>query len=177
MLQASGPFSVSGVALFGATLSLSDKQDLNMRIWLSIAAVFGFVAFFIWSSDRVTLQGERTIYTVTCEAGAWAGEHCNGKLAAADRFRFRALITHGEVVFWTAGSSSPSSKLTGCTIQSGREWVCGPSADAARAITLQMKEGSPVRGGAVATVPFHAVDKWRWYLLHWGLPAGSDADA
>jgi hypothetical protein len=62
--------------------------------------VFLLLVFFIWSSDRVTLQGERTIYTVNCVNGTWDGHRCNGLLTTGPRFRYRALKAHGEVLFW-----------------------------------------------------------------------------
>ena len=54
---------------------------------LLILVVFGVL---IWLSDRVTLQGERTVFTVKCEHGAWQGSHCTGKLVPGERYAFRA---------------------------------------------------------------------------------------
>jgi hypothetical protein len=62
-----------------------------MRTWLFVIATLAVLAAMAWASDTVTLQGERTIYTVECRQGGWQGQHCSGRLAAGDRFRFRAL--------------------------------------------------------------------------------------
>jgi hypothetical protein len=97
-------------------------------------------------------------------------------MVAAERFRFRALRTPKEVVFWTVGASAPSGKFTDCVIQDGRNWSCRPNADAGRTITLQMLHGAPARDHSPLTRDFHAVAKWKWLLLKWGLPAGTEAD-
>jgi len=49
--------------------------------------VFVLVAlgFAAWASDFVTMQGERTVYTVDCTNGAWQGDHCSGQVAAGTR--------------------------------------------------------------------------------------------
>jgi len=120
----------------------------------------------------VTMQGERTIYTVDCVRGAWEGDHCNGTLAAGARYRFRALKPHGEVIFWTVGSSEPSGKFNDCTIQDGRNWACKVCADTSRSITLEMAHGKPVVTAAAPTRPFRAVSKWRWLLLQRGYTSG-----
>lgn len=147
-----------------------------MRIWLIVLAVLTAVAAMLWASDSITLEGERTIHTVDCMGGTWQGAWCSGSLAAADRFRFRALKPHREVVFWTVGGSEPSGKFDDCDIVGGRNWVCRPNADARRTITLQMKQGEAVADATGRARPFHAIAKWRWYLLRAGLPVGSEAD-
>ena len=43
------------------------------------------------------MQGERTIYTVECQAGSWNGDRCSGQLVAGPRYRYRALPPHSEV--------------------------------------------------------------------------------
>jgi hypothetical protein len=130
--------------------------------------VFLLLVFFIWSSDRVTLQGERTIYTVNCVNGTWDGHRCNGLLTTGPRFRYRALKAHGEVLFWVLGAQEPSSKLTGCTIQDGRNWTCPASNDAPKSLTLGIAHGEPLRNPAWPTVPFHSVSKVIWLLLDVG---------
>jgi hypothetical protein len=147
-----------------------------MRLWLFVLAALMLVGSVAWLSDRVTLQGERTIYTVDCHDGAWQELHCTGRLVAAERFRFRALKPHREVVFWTVGATEPSGKLTDCDIEDGRNWVCRPTADATRTITLKMSNGVPVRDSIGLVKPYHAIAKWRWLILHWGVPIGSSAD-
>jgi hypothetical protein len=152
-------------------------RGIAARIWsLAMAALAAF-AVLVWANDTVTLQGERTIYTVSCEGGAWHGEHCTGKLAAAARYRFRALKPHAEVLFWTVGASAPSGKFDACTIVDGRNWICKPCADASRTITLQMAHGYAVPNPNGPTKPFHAVQKWRWWLIRWGIAMGSDAES
>jgi hypothetical protein len=131
---------------------------------------FAMLTAAIWSTDAVTLQGERTIYTVDCDQGKWASSTCTGKPLAGLRYRYRALKPHGEVVFWIVGSSDPSGKLVDCTIQDGRSWSCPiNNADAGKSITLALKHGSPVSSSAWPTRPFHAVSKVDWYLLKIGI--------
>ena len=42
--------------------------------------VFVSLGAFIWASDRITLEGERTVYTVGCEQGVWIGLRCTGSV-------------------------------------------------------------------------------------------------
>jgi len=118
-----------------------------------------------WATDFITADGESTVYTVECNRGVWQGKRCTGKLVAAERYRFRALKPHGEVLFWIVGSSEPSGKFTQCAIRGGRNWACKANADASRTITLEMSHGHPVVNPAANTRPFHAVSKLRWALL------------
>ena len=143
-----------------------------VRVWGFVIAVIAALGFAAWASDFVTMQGERTIYTVDCRDGAWTGNRCAGKLVAGPRYRYRALAPHKEVIFWTVGSDEPSGKFGECAIQDGRNWVCQANGDAARSITLQMVEGLPIAGPG--TKPFRAVSKWRWMLLKRGWSAKSD---
>ncbi len=147
-----------------------------MRLWPIALAALAVVAAIVWLSDNVTRQGERTIYTVDCSDGAWQDLQCTGRLVAAGRYRFRALKPHREVVFWTVGATEPSGKFTDCDIEDGRNWVCKPTADAMRTITLQMSKGVPVRDSSGRVKSYHAVAKWRWLLLQWGIPVGTNAD-
>lgn len=147
-----------------------------MRLWPIAPVAIAAVVLVVWASDKVTLQGERTIYTVDCSGGVWQGQDCSGRLVSADRYRFRALRPHREVVFWTVGVAEPSGKFTDCDITDGRNWICKPSADALRTITLQMSAGVPIADASARTRPFHAVAKWRWFLLQWGVSSGNSAD-
>jgi len=134
-----------------------DQMDPNKRFklrWLAIPAVL-FFAFFLWTTDRITLQGERTIYTVDCQNGTWDGNRCSGKLTAGSRLRYRALKARGEVLFWVLGSQEPSAKLTGCAIQDGRNWTCPASPEASKSLTLAFSGGEPVRDPVWPTRPFH----------------------
>ena len=83
-------------------------------------------------SNAATAHGPATI-----APAAWS---------AGQRYRYRALTHHSEVIFWTVGTNEPSGKFGECTIQDGRNWVCKPNGDAARSITLQMVEGVPIAG-------------------------------
>ena len=145
-----------------------------VRVWGFVIAILAVLGFAGWASDFITMQGERTIYTVECHDGAWAGDRCAGSLMVGQRYRYRALTHHSEVIFWTVGTSEPSGKFGDCAIQDGRNWVCKPNADAARSITLQMVDGAPLAGPASVTRPFRAVSKWRWLLLQRGWAAHGD---
>jgi len=135
------------------------------RVWAFVVLVLAVLVFSAWASDFITMQGERTIYTVDCRDGTWAQDHCSGKLVAGKRYRYRALKPHNEVIFWTVGSADRSGKFDDCVIQDGRTWACKPGNDAARSITLSMSDGAAVPGPPSITLPFRAVSKWRWLLL------------
>ena len=147
-----------------------------LRIWLTLIAVLTAMCMAAWATDFVTLQGERTIYSVTCEGGAWQGKVCSGKLVPAERYRFRSLRAHEEVLFWVVGASGPSHKYSGCKVKDGRNWSCPPAPDAVQTITREMKQGEPVADAATPTRAYHAVPKWRWLLLQCGVPLGQAAD-
>ncbi|MEO5844734.1 MAG: hypothetical protein ABIQ33_07820 [Caldimonas sp.] len=145
-----------------------------VRVWAFVFLVLAALGFAAWASDFVTMQGERTVYTVDCADGAWQGDGCSGRVVAGTRYRYRALKPHGEVIFWTVGTAEPSGKFSECTIQDGRNWLCKVCADATRSITLQMAQGVPVAAVSTVTRPFRAVSKWRWLLLKRGFTAGHD---
>ncbi|MBB3178044.1 hypothetical protein [Variovorax sp. Sphag1AA] len=158
--------------------SMPQVQTANTKIWAWLFAIAGLLvaAGLVWASDWITMQNERTIYTVDCAGGAWQGRRCNGRLKAGDRYRFRALRARGEVLFWVVGSGEPSGKLAPCAITSGRNWTCKTGPDAAHSITLQMSMGRAVISSDGATKSIHAVPKWRWYLLRWGIAVGHSAE-
>ncbi len=145
-----------------------------VRVWVIVAATFAALCFAAWASDFVTMQGERTVYTVDCVGGAWQGDRCAGRLSAGVRYRYRALKPHGEVIFWTVGTKEPSGKFDDCQIQDGRNWVCKICPDAARSITLRMAKGAPVSESPAVTRPFRSVSKWRWLLLERGFTMDRD---
>jgi hypothetical protein len=148
-----------------------------MRLRSILVFLVAAAALVIWMGDSITWEGERVVYTVSCQDGVWQQEHCTGRLAAAERVKFRALKSHHEVLFWTVGDDqAPSGKLINCQIASGRNWSCPPSTDAARSITLRMSSGQAAHEGSGLTRGFHAVTKPRWYLLRLGLPLGSNAE-
>jgi hypothetical protein len=145
-----------------------------VRVWGFVISILAVLCFAAWASDFITMQGERTIYTVECQNGEWAADRCTGTLLAGHRYRYRALPPHSEVIFWTVGTNEPSGKFGDCTIKDGRNWICKANGDAPRSITLQMAEGTPVAGPATVTRPFRAVSKWRWLLLQRGWAAHGD---
>jgi hypothetical protein len=149
-------------------------RKLSASAWFLGVALL--MALWMWMSDFVTIQGERTIYTAECRGGAWRGLSCTGTLVAANRYRFRALPPHNEVLFWTAGSSEPSGRFSNCVIRDGRNWSCPPNAEAQRTIALSIARGEAVHDATGRTQPFHAIGKWRWLLLRWGIPTGNAAD-
>jgi hypothetical protein len=148
----------------------------RLSLFVPVLVVAVLISVLAWAGDYVTLQGERTVYTVECKQGTWNGDRCTGKLAAADRYRFRALRVHREVLFWIVGSTEPSGRFTQCDIKDGRNWVCKPNADSPRAITLAMARGRPVPDPAADTRAFHAVSKVRWLLLKYEIAFGNTAD-
>jgi hypothetical protein len=147
----------------------------KLKRWLWAIASLVVLVGLVWASDWITLQDERTVFTADCERGTWQGARCSGRLVAGPRYRFHVLKAHGEVLFWSVGDAQPAGKLAPCAITDGREWACGPGADPGRTITLRMSRGRPIPTPGVATRPFHAVPKWRWWLLRCGITLGSDA--
>jgi len=141
-----------------------------LRTFVVFFAACTGLAAYGWATDKIALQGECTTYTVRCVGGAWQDNQCSGRLESAERFRFRALTSHREVLFWTVGSAQPSGKFTDCVIEDRRNWACNANAEAARTITLQMVHGQPTRDSSGTTMAFHSVDKWRWWLLRLGIP-------
>lgn len=147
------------------------------RVWYFIAAISLLPLGTAWLTDSVTLEGERTIYTAECEGGSWSTDPvptCSGTLVAGERFRFRALRAHSEVLFWTVGDHHrPSGKFSGCTITDSRNWSCPGNEQAGDTITLQMKGGSPQPDPSGRTRSFHVVEKWRWIMLRGFAPAAT----
>lgn len=147
------------------------------RVLLVLLIAFLALGVFAWATDKVTSQGERTIYTADCVQGKWLANRCTGKLVAAKRYRFRALKAHGEVLFWTLGEQGPSGKYTECSILDGHNWVCNANPDALRTIVHQMLHGRPVLDPAVPMIAFHQIPKWKWVLLRVGVPVGHEASS
>ncbi|MEO8344152.1 MAG: hypothetical protein ABI607_00520 [Betaproteobacteria bacterium] len=140
------------------------------------AVVIVALGIFIWASDRITMEGQRTIYTVSCEQGAWDGLRCSGRVRASDRHRFRASRSRHEVVYWIAGSNTPSGKFIDCNITDRDRWVCAPRAGEPPTIAHELIDGRPVQQAGNSNVPFHAVSKWKWWALDLGVPIVSKAD-
>jgi len=134
------------------------------------------VGLVIWASDQVTMQGERTIYTVACEQGVWEGLRCTGRLSPGELHRFLVSKTRNEVVFWISGSRTPSGKYTNCTVVDRDNWSCNDRAGEQLAIVNELSYGRPTAKGSEPTLPFHAVTKWKWWALRAGLPGLRVAD-
>jgi hypothetical protein len=139
-------------------------------------AVAVALGVFIWASDRVTLEGERTVYTVNCEQGVWNDLECTGRVTAGDRHRFRSSRSRREIVYWIAGSPSASGKFTDCEITDRDRWTCQSRVGDRPTITHEISDGRPVKSLDGIDVPFHAVTKWKWWALHWGIPVVNKAD-
>lgn len=144
-----------------------NQSRLRQLRFLALS-ILVLMVYFIWTSDKITLQGERTIYTVNCDNGAWIGNKCSGEMVAGPRYRYRALKARGEVLFWVLGVNEPSSKLTGCTVMDGRNWTCPVSQDASKSITLALEAGDPLTNAAWPTRALHGVSKMTWIFLELG---------
>jgi hypothetical protein len=144
---------------------------------LSLLVVVVLVVALLWGSDRITLQGERTIYTVDCEGGTWNGSTCSGHLAVGKRYAFRASQTRNEVVYWVRSSTAPSGKYADCKVTDRDNWSCAAPADGTpKTIAYDMAKGKPDHGGSGNLLPFHAVPKWKWWLMDVGLHGFTEAE-
>jgi hypothetical protein len=123
------------------------------------------VVTVVWASDRITLQGERTIYTVECVQGAWVGDDCRGRLVPGPRYAFRASVRRHEVVYWIRDSDAPSGKYTDCVVVNRDNWSCNVQRDQPMPLTFEMRDGRPVGGGPGVTLPYHDVPKWQWWAM------------
>ncbi|MEP6655820.1 MAG: hypothetical protein ABJC33_01210 [Betaproteobacteria bacterium] len=142
---------------------------------LFLAGLVVLVIVLIWTTDAITLEGERTIYTLQCNNGEWKDGKCTGTVTAGDRYRFRALKTKREVLFWTVGASTPSDKYTGCTVRNRDHWSCTTFPTEKSVPPYEMAGGRLRSPGNSAALPLHMARKWRWWLLHMGLPASGSA--
>jgi hypothetical protein len=138
---------------------------------LAAAAVLGS----IWASDQITLQGERTIYTVTCQDGTWSGTKCSGRLATGPRYAFRSSKPRREVIYWVRGAAEPSNAYANCEVIDRDNWTCRAAADQKPTVAFEMKDGRPTRTKDGSAIPFHDVPKWKWWLIRTGLPVFSQA--
>ena len=112
---------------------------------LIVLVIVTGLGVFIWSSDRITLEGERTIYTVDCVQGTWDGMRCTGRLAAGDRHRFRSSRSRREVVYWISGSSAPSGKYADCDVTDRDLWSCTAHDGDLPTIAHELVDGRPVQ--------------------------------
>jgi hypothetical protein len=145
-------------------------------LWSFLLLMVTVIAAMMWATDWLTLEGERTIYTVDCVAGLWDGLVCGGRLTAGVRYRFRASKSRGEVLHWIAGSPDPSGKMTGCTVHDRGNWTCKTPDGANPAIAQAMVGNrlSPTPGSAAGAV--HVVAKWKWWAIRLGWPRFRQAD-
>jgi hypothetical protein len=138
------------------------------RIVAAVVVVVAFVAY-VWASDRITFQGERTIYTVNCAGGSWQAKLCTGRLVPAERYTFRVSRSRQEVLYWIVGSRAPSGKYTDCHVESRSNWSCNVRAGEPLTITYEMKSDKPLHGAEGLAIRFHAVPKWKWWALRYGV--------
>ncbi|HYR00461.1 MAG TPA: hypothetical protein VET86_10490 [Casimicrobiaceae bacterium] len=138
------------------------------RVLWTVAAVV-LVAMLLWGSDQITLQGERTIYTVDCEGGTWQGRECSSRLVPAKRYAFRASKSRNEVLYWIRGSDAPSGRYSDCKVTDRDNWSCNvASGSGGSTIAFEMVKGRPTPAGSVAPVSYHSVPKWKWWLMDAG---------
>jgi hypothetical protein len=145
------------------------KTTAAMVKWLALAFAVTVLGMAIWSSDKISYEGERTIYSVRCEQGVWEGWRCTGRLAAADRYRFRASKSRQEVLYWVVGSSAASGKYTNCKVVDRGNWTCALPVGQLPTITHEMAQGRPMPDEGAGMLPFRAVSKVQWWLLDIGL--------
>lgn len=145
----------------------------RLRIGLSLIGLIAVIALLIWASDRITMQGERTIYSVKCEGGTWQGNLCTGKLVAGERYGFRVSKLRSEVIYWVRGTSEPSGKFGNCEVIDRDNWSCRMEAGQKPSITAEMKKGRPTRTADGGMIPFHDVPKWKWWIIDVGIPGFS----
>jgi hypothetical protein len=143
--------------------------------WSIAVVVVVALGIALWASDKITYEGERTIYTVRCERGDWEGLACKGTMVAGDRYRFRASVSKQEVLYWVVGSSQPSGKFARCKVKDRGNWECEESAGQPVTITKAMANGRPKREDGYHNIPFRAVPKWVWWVLDAGVHVYSKA--
>lgn len=137
--------------------------------WFAISFGLMALAISIWASDKISYQGERTVYSVRCEQGIWEGWRCTGRLVAGDRYRFRASKSRQEVIYWIVGASGASGKYSNCNVVDRGNWKCPEAVGQPRTITREMVKGHPVCDEGEIPLPFRAVPKWQWWLLDVGV--------
>lgn len=143
--------------------------------WIVFLLAVGSLGIVLWASDKITYEGERTIYTVACEDGAWEGLRCRGRMMPSARFRFRASTSKQEVLYWVVGSPEPSGKYSNCKVKDRGNWTCPIIAGQPSSITHEMVHGRPTRSTDGSSLAFRAVPKWVWWMLDAGIPISSRA--
>lgn len=146
------------------------RRPLVAATVVMIGVVLGSV---IWASGKLSLQGERTVYTAACVGATWEGLRCSGHLVPAERYRFHVDQARSEVRFRLVGGSSGWHTMRGCRVSDAMNWACPGSSEAGDPIATEMSAGRPVAAGATRSAEnLRAITKWRWYTLRWGI--GSD---
>jgi len=130
-----------------------------------IVALLLLTGSLLWASDRITLQGERTVFTVDCLRGEWHDGRCTGTLVPGARYAFRASVLRQEVLYWVRGTQSPFGKLSNCQVKDRDNWTCTVPAGPDSTITEAMVKGQPTSGCAGLPTPLHRISKWRWWAL------------
>jgi hypothetical protein len=143
--------------------------------WFVALFVVTALAIVIWASDKISYEGERTVYSVRCEQGVWQRWRCTGRLAAGDRYRFKASKSRQDVLYWVVGSSAPSGKYTDCKVADRGNWTCAQPVDQPPTIARAMVNDRPTRDESGTMLPFHAVPKWQWWLLDVGVHVTKNA--
>ena len=143
-------------------------------IFFGGAVLFG-LGLLVWGSDRITLQGERTFYTVSCEPDVWEDTRCTGKLVPGERYAFRASASRHEVIYWIRGSTEPSGKYADCKVVDRDNWTCSIQVGQKASIAFEMKKGRPTRINDGKVIPFHDVQKWKWWLMKFGVGVFTEA--
>jgi hypothetical protein len=133
-------------------------------VLVNLGAVL-FVGTLVWASDRITLQGERTIFTANCEHGEWVDGRCTGRLVPGDRYAFRASVGRQEVLYWIRGARSPYGKLSDCKVKDRDNWTCTVPTGSGSTMTQAMIGGQPTSGCADLPTPLHRIAKWRWWAM------------
>ena len=155
--------------------SLRRKPRRPATRWLVAVLLFALFALGVWASDRVTYQGERTVFTVACRDGTWDGLRCSGRMVAGDRYRFRASRSRQEVLYWIVGSSAPSGKFGDCRVENRGNWSCNVLTSSPPTIAHEMNDNRPANFVPGLDLPYPAVAKWKWALLDAGIQVFSVA--
>jgi hypothetical protein len=145
--------------------------------WAIVGVIVIALGIALWGSDKITYEGERTIYSVRCEQGNWEGLACKGRMVAGERYRFRASVSKQEVLYWIVGSSQALRQVQSLRGQGSRQLgVRGQhGAGQPATITRSMSNGRPKREEGYHSIPFRAVPKWVWWVLDSGLHVYSKA--
>ena len=140
------------------------RRKPTRQTFVTLALVL-CAGFLVWASDRVTLQGERTIFTVDCKGGEWRDGHCTGAVVPGARYAFRASVSRQEVLYWVRGTQSPFGKLSNCQVKDRDNWTCTVPTGPDSTITEAMIKGQPTSGCGGLPMPLHRTSKWRWWAL------------